>query len=167
MIGARQEVQTALDAAADELDRAGDDPFLDEIGGELAFGRSRRALCAGASFVALGDGQRAEAEALAALDLFGDQARWTAGALGARVDLATARSMRGDLAGAEEALAAVFALDPERRTEAISRRLVNLGRILGTTQYRGAIEAKRVGEAIEQFTSKSLAQTIIYPAIGR
>jgi len=66
MIGARQEVHAALNAAADELDRSGDDPFLDETGGELGSDRSRRALCAGASFVALGDGAQAETEALTA-----------------------------------------------------------------------------------------------------
>lgn len=63
MIGARQEVRVALDAAADELQRAGDDPLQDEIGGEFRFDHSRRALCAGTSFVALGDGEQAEVEA--------------------------------------------------------------------------------------------------------
>ncbi len=119
-------VRPALDAAADELQRAGDDPFLDEIGGELGFDHCRRALCAGTSFVALGDGEQAETEATAALALFGEMpecARFVAGELGARVDLAAARTLRGDLAGAEDALVVVFALDPERRTETVVRRL--------------------------------------------
>jgi hypothetical protein len=169
MIGARQEVQAALDAATDELDRAGDDPFLDEIGGELSFDRSRRALCAGASFVALNDGERAESEALAALNLFAEMpedARWAAGAMGAHVDLATARTLRGDLAGTEDALSLVFATHPDRRTEAISRRLTNLGRILGMTQFQGAIEAVRLSETIEDFTAFSLARVAARPAIG-
>jgi hypothetical protein len=87
LMGARQEVEAELNNAADELDRAGDDPFLDEIGGELGFDRSRRALCAGAAYVALGDGERAETEALGALELFAqlpEAARWGAGELGAR-----------------------------------------------------------------------------------
>lgn len=163
MIGAHQEVSVALDAAADELDRAGDDPFLDEIGGELGFDRSRRALCAGTSFVTLGDGARAEPEAVAALELFGEmpqRVRFAAEELSACIDLSAARTLRGDLAGAEYALVPVFALDSARRTEALSRRLTNLGRILGTVRYRGAVEAARIGEAIEDFTAGSLAQTI-------
>ncbi|MGH3801432.1 MAG: hypothetical protein ACRDTD_15115 [Pseudonocardiaceae bacterium] len=171
LVGARQEVRAALDAATDELQRAGDDPFLDEIGGELGFDHSRRALCAGASFVALGDGEQAETEATAALALFGEmpeRARFVAGELGARVDLATARTLRGDLAGAEDALVAVFALDPERRTETVARRLTNLGRVLGSARYRDAVEAGRIGEVIEHVTARSLPRSatraIINPA---
>jgi hypothetical protein len=131
---------------------------LDEIGGELGFDHSRRAVCAGTSFVALGDGEQAETEATAALALFSElpeRARFIAGEFGARVDLAAARTLRGDLAGAEDALAAVFAMDPERRTEAVARRLTTLGRVLGSARYRGAVEAGRLGEAIEDFTAHS------------
>lgn len=168
MIGARDEVESALRAAANELDRAGDDPFLDEVGGELGFDRCRRALCAGASYVALSDGAQAETEALAALDLFGklpDHQRWGAGVLGAQVDLATARTLSGDLAGAQAALWPVLALEPDRRTEAISRRLANLGRMLGSKQFHGAVEATGMGEAIEDFTASSLARVTSRPAI--
>lgn len=162
LMGARQEVEAELNNAANELDRAGDDPFLDEIGGELGFDRSRRALCAGAAYVALGDGERAEAEALGALELFAqlpEPARWGAGELGARVDLGTARTMRGDLAGAVDALAPVLELDPARRTEAVTQRLYGLGRLLSAPRYRGAIEAAHLGEQIEDFTAGSLARS--------
>jgi hypothetical protein len=168
MLGARQEVAAALALADDELDRAGDDPFLDEIGGELGFDRSRRALCAGASFVALADGERAEAEATAALDLFAQvpaSARWQSGQLGARVDLGSARVIRGDLAGAEAALKPVFDLPPERRTEALNQRLLQLGRVLGQSRYRGAVEANRLGGDIEEFTAQALARSTARPAI--
>jgi len=169
LVGARQEVTTELNAAVDELDRAGDDPFLDEIGGELGFDRSRHALCAGAAFVALGDGEHAEPAALNAIELFGDmpdEFRWGAGELGAWVDLGAARALRGDLAGTENALERVFTLAPERRTEALSRRLLNLGRLLGTTRYRGVVEAGRICEAIEDFASNSLARSTSRRVIG-
>ncbi|WP_211269267.1 helix-turn-helix domain-containing protein [Saccharothrix syringae] len=97
------------------LASAGHDPLPDETGGELGFDRSRRALCAGAAFVSLGDGERAEAEATTALELFArtpEAARWSAGELGPRVDPAAAHTMRGDLAGTEDALAEVFAPAP-------------------------------------------------------
>jgi hypothetical protein len=165
-IGARQEVRAALDAAADELQRAGNDPLQDEIGGEFRFDHSRRALCAGTSFVALGDGEQAEIEATAALALFGElpeQARFVADEHGARVDLATARTLRGDLAGAEDALVPVFALDVEQRSEAggaVARRLTSLGRMLGSARYRDAAEAGRIGDAIEDFTTRSLPHNV-------
>lgn len=120
MLGARGEVGSELDSAADELDRAGGDDFLDEIGGELAFDRPRRGLCAGAAYVALGDGDHAEAEASAAVEMFATippEQRWGAGALGAHVDLGAARTLRGDLAGAQDALGPVFELPPARRTK--------------------------------------------------
>lgn len=160
MIGARQEVVADLNAAAGELDYAGDDEFLDETGGELRFDRPRQALCAGAAYVLLGDGDRGETAASTALSLFRgepEDTRWAAGMLGATIDLGAARALRGDLAGAEAALVPVFALAPERRTEALSQRLENLDRMLGTQQFRGAIEATRIGERIEDFTAGSLA----------
>lgn len=161
MIGARGEVRSELEAAADQLDRSGSDPFLDEIGGELGFDRARRSLCAGAAYVALGEGEFAEDEATTAIELFAalpaDQ-RWSAGALGAQVDLAAARTLRGDLAGAKDALVPVFDLEPTRRTEAIALRLYALSKMLGTSRFHGAVEAGELGNAIEDFTSISLAR---------
>jgi hypothetical protein len=168
MIGARQEVGADLDAATDQLNYAGNDEFLDETVGELGFDRSRRALCAGAAYVLLGDGDRGAAEAAEALALFREvpeEIRWKAGMLGATVDLGTARALRGDLAGAEAALSQVFELAPERRTEALSRRLLHLDRMLGTQQFRGAVEARRIGDQIEDFTTGSLDPSISRPAI--
>ena len=162
LLGARDEVRDALEAARLELDRAGDDAFLDEVGGELAFDRPRRGLCAGASYVALGDGDRAEREAEDAVELFTaipDGKRWGAGILGARVDLATARTLRGDLAGTQDALSPVFELPPARRTESIALRLHSLAHMLGTTRYRGATEALQLGSEIEDFTAISLSRT--------
>ncbi|WP_146073812.1 hypothetical protein [Amycolatopsis sp. CA-126428] len=168
LIGARQEVEIELSKAADELDRAGGDTFLDEIGGELGFDRSRRGLCAGAAYVALGDGDRAETEAMAALELFSqfpEESRWGAGELGAQIDLGVARTLRGDLAGAEDALLPVLDIDPTRRTEALSRRMLALGRLVGTARYRGSTEAGRLGEAVEDFAASSLARTTSTKAI--
>ncbi|WP_280245815.1 hypothetical protein [Nocardia abscessus] len=162
LLGARGEVHTELESAASELDRAGGDDFLDEVGGELAFDRPRRALCAGAAYVALGDGEQAEQEASAAVDLFSTvpaAQRWGAGALGAHVDLGAARVLRDDLAGAQDALAPVFDIPPARRTEAIALRLHSLARTLGTSRYRGATEALQLGAAIEDFTAISLSRT--------
>ncbi|MGH3565550.1 MAG: hypothetical protein ACRDRH_05870 [Pseudonocardia sp.] len=169
LIGARDEVTIELTAAADQLDLAGRDEFLDGVGGELAFDRSRHALCASSAYVALADGQRAETAASHALEIFAglaDHQRWRSGETSATVDLAMARALRGDLAGTETALDGVFTLPTTHRTEAVSRRLLGLGRILSVPRYRAATEATRLAESIEVFTAASLAHTTAHPAIG-
>lgn len=159
LIGARQEVRAALDAADEELQRATDNPFLDVIGAELIYDHTRHMMTAGSSFVALGDGEQAEAKTTTALQLFSEVPkpdRWVAGELAAQVDLTTIRVMRGDLTGAEDALGPVFAAHPDQLTEAVVRRLTNLERTVGVARYRDTVEAKRISEAIEDFTSRSL-----------
>lgn len=162
LIGARQEVRAALDAADEELQRAANNPFLEVIGAELIYDRTRHTMTAGSSFVALGDGEQAEINTTAALQLFSEVPktdRWVAGELAARVDLTTTRVIRGDLAGAEDALGPVFGAHPDQLTEAVVRRLTNLGHTLGATRYRDAVEAKRIGEVIEDITSRSLPRS--------
>lgn len=161
-LGARDEVRDDLSAALNELEHGRHDSFADEIGGELAFDHARHALCAGAAYVALREGEEAEAAANTALMLFEqvpqDQ-RWQAGQFGAVADLAMARMLRDDLAGTEEALRPVLELPQERRTEALSQRLTLMRSLLGTERYRGAQEARRIDEAIDGFTERSLART--------
>lgn len=94
------------------------------------------------------------------------RARWAAGELGARVDLAAARTLRGDLAGAENALEEVFKLEPEGRTETVARRLTNLGDVLGASRYRNAVEASRISEAIDDFTARSLRRDLTLAVVN-
>jgi hypothetical protein len=162
LVGARAEVRATLHAAEEALGAAGDDPLLDEVGGELGFDRARVSLCASTAYLTLGEPGDAEPAAQQALDLFADtpeQRRWSVGENSAHIDLATARALRGDLAGAQDALTPVFAFQADRRTEALSRRLSGLGRVLGSPRYRRAAEAGRMGEAIEEFTATALPRT--------
>lgn len=168
-IGARQEVRAALDAANEESQRATDDPFLDVIGAELIYPPTRHTILAASSFIALGDGEQAEAEANTALGLFSEVPetdRWISGELCARVDLARAHVIRGDLAGAEDALGPVFAVRAELRTEGVIRRLTDLGRRVGMARYRDAVEANRIGQAIEDFTADRVLGSITRAVIS-
>ncbi len=163
LIGARDEVRATLRFAEGEMDRAGGDELLDGIGGELAFSPARQALCASTAYIALGDAAPAEDEATTALERFTElpmAEQWPAGVMGAHIDLGTARAMRRDLAGAEDALLPVFDLDPDRRTEALARRMGDLRCMLATRPYRGATEAARIGDRIEDFTARSLGRTV-------
>ena len=169
LIGARDEVDTELSLAKNELDVAGDDGFLDAIGGELMFDRSRHALCESSSYVCLNDGERAELAASSAIQIFSELTHelcWRSGLVSATIDLATARALRGDLAGCENAISDVFTLPTGERTEAVSQRMLGLGRLLGGNRYRGAVEARRVGEGIESFTAASLSRTTSHRSIG-
>lgn len=158
-LGARDEVHAAIGHAADELGEAGNDAVLDWIGGELGFGRARVELCGSSAFVLLGDGRSAERAAKSALTQFSQAAigeRWMAGEIGARIDLGAARVLTDDLAGAEAALASVFSVPAERRTDALTQRLSDLDRLLSTRRFRGAPETGRIGEQIAAFTASSL-----------
>lgn len=159
MLGGCDEATTALDNSSYEFDVAGNDSLMDEIGGEFGFDRARHALGVGATYVLLGNATLAEAGAIRALKLLDARQpheRWNAGLLAARVDLGAARLLDGDLAGTEDALAPVFTLAPEWRTQALFSRIVKLGRMLHTAQYRRATEGSRICEAIEDFTANSL-----------
>ena len=103
---------------------------------------------------------------MAALELFAqmpEESRWSAGESGARIDLGTARVLRGDLAGAKDALQPVLELEPPHRTEALALRTERLGRMLGTARYRGAAEAIQLGDAIEDFAAKLHSVTELSP----
>jgi len=168
-LGAVAEVTADLTASAAELDVAGDDDLMDDIGGELGFDHSRLALCAGSAYVALRDGERAETEAIAAVRAFARRppaTRWRAGQLAAHVDLAAARAISGDLAGAEDALTVVFALQPDHRTVALTQRLETLSRIVGARPYRGALEAGRIVDAVAEFTARALPSTPPVPRLA-
>jgi hypothetical protein len=54
MLGGGDEATIALDSSSYELDIAGNDQLMDEIGGEFGFDRARQALCVGATYVLLG-----------------------------------------------------------------------------------------------------------------
>lgn len=162
-LGAHHEVRAAMAHASHELGQAGDDAILDRVGGELGFSPARVDLCGSSAFVLLGDGASAERAAETALVRFSQAPvceRWVAGEVGARIDLGAARALVGDLAGTEDALASVFGLPVERRTDALTQRLHNLGRLLATRPYRKAPEAIRLDEQIAGFTANSLPTTV-------
>ena len=161
-LGAAPEVVADLARSAEELDRAGGDELTDGTGGEIGFDRTRRALSAGNAYVALRDGARGQEEAQAALAAFAEQPealRWRAGELAARLDLAAARTLSGDLAGAEHALLPVLDLPPDQRTEALTKRMMSLGRMVTARPFQGAIEAARIGDTVADFTRSALPRT--------
>lgn len=136
----------------------------------MGFSPARQALCASTAYVVLGDAAGAEQEATAAVARFAElpeDERWPAGIVGAYIDLATARAMQGEVAGAEHALIPVFDLQPTRRTAVLTQRLHWLGRTLTTRELRSSAEARRINDRIEGFTAQSLGATVRAELPGR
>ncbi|MFI5914818.1 hypothetical protein [Dactylosporangium sp. NPDC051541] len=117
-MGMVEEANAALGHAFDR--REGHRPDeLDAIGGLFAFSPAKQRYYAAGTFVCLDDEQeRAQAEALSALDLFEHgrpEDRSFSDEAGARAELALARVHSSHIDGAREALAPVLALEPDRR----------------------------------------------------
>jgi len=149
-----QETTDALGRAADR--RAYHQPDdLDAIGGLLTFPQAKQDYYAAGAYVYLdGEQQRAQSEALSALDLFehgrpedhsfSDEA-------GARAELALARVHGGELEGAREALAPVLELAPERRIGGIPISAARVHQALGDRRHTSSPAARDFREEIEAF----------------
>jgi hypothetical protein len=158
VLGAVDEAMAALAAAERAAETDASDDLLDVVGGEFAFGAERRLLSAASTHLALGQLERAEHAAMVAVDLFADiplSDRWVSGEYGAHTDLVTVRTLRGEIDGAEDALAPVLALPADQRTRRLAGRLHDLRRSLSRPRYCGSAEARRLDEQIELFVRDS------------
>ena len=163
LLGDREGVVEAARVA--EIAREVDvrDEMHDEVGGEFTFAHPRQELSLGTSYVALGDGPRAEAHALRALDLYAalpPEQRPYYDENAARVDLASARIMRGDLAGARAALEPVFALPPVQRSAGITSRLDQVRALLAVDLFRNSREAAQLTTDITDFTADTTPRAL-------
>jgi hypothetical protein len=149
-----QEAADALGRAADR--RANHQPDdLDEIGGLLTFPQAKQSYYAAGAYVYLdGEQQRAQSEALSALDLFEHgrpEDRSFSDEAGARAELALARVHGGELEGAREALTPVMELVPGRRIGGIITSAARVHQALGDHRHTGSPAARDLREEIEAF----------------
>jgi hypothetical protein len=154
-------LMNAPDEAADAIGRAADrreahrPDDLDAIGGLLAFPPAKQCYYAAGTYVYLdGEQERAQAEALTALDLYErgrpeDQS--FSDVAGARAELALARVHGGHLDGASEALAPVLALEPERRIGGIVTSASRVHQALRAGSLATSPAAQALREEIESF----------------
>ncbi|WP_371652531.1 MULTISPECIES: hypothetical protein [unclassified Streptomyces] len=153
---AERAVQAALESGSGVRDELHDD-----IGGGFAFPPARAAMSHTTTYLVLGDSAKAEASALHALALL------DSGPVGDRpvhmrvvVDLARARLQRGELEGAEEALAQVFATPVAWRTIGLVDRVSHLRAGLTRPELEGAPVARLLGERIEDFITATAARSL-------
>lgn len=145
------------------------DDLHDAIGGEFAFSDERLAMCNATTSLLVGDGAAAEEHAGTALHLVQTRpaARRSPHVLGgAAADLAIARLLRGDLAGAADALGALWEVSPEQRATGLLERTTILRRTLTIPRYAGAPLAIDLGDRLEDFNRVSLPRQLGTGAIA-
>ncbi|GIE94075.1 hypothetical protein [Paractinoplanes rishiriensis] len=131
---------------------------LDAIGGLLSFPQAKQSYYAAGTYVCLegeADQERAQSEALTALDLFErgrPEDRSFSDEAGACSELALARVHTGEVEGARNALIPLLALEPERRIGGIITSASRVHHALRARRYTGSSEAKSLREEIEAFS---------------
>ncbi|MGW1194420.1 hypothetical protein ACWD4B_00975 [Streptomyces sp. NPDC002536] len=140
----------------------GRDELHDDVGGEFGFPAERLAMSTATTYLLLRDSTRAEDAATRSLRLLNEHAstRSVLVSSQASIDLARARLLRGELAGADEALDPVFGVPNEWRGLGIVKRLSDARAQLTQEAFRTATEARTLGERIEEFTAVAVARTL-------
>jgi hypothetical protein len=162
--GDRDLALDALGRAARARDAAARQDKLEELGGLLTFPVPKQHYYAGSAYVLLGEGERAQENALLAIGMYEtgpvEQRSYGDEAL-ARVDVTTARLALGDLDGAREALKPVLDLPPERRIEQLA---VGIGRVrsaLAVPRYARAPIARVIAQEVDQYQVESVAHSLL------
>lgn len=155
-LGDRERAAEAARAAVQAREVDVRDEMVDDIGGEFSYVLARQVFNVGSAYVTLGDGVSAEKNAKQALDLYATlpaEQRFYYDEYAARVDLANARILRGDLAGARAALVPVFDLPPVQRSAGITSRLDQARALLAADLFHNSREAATLITDIADFTA--------------
>jgi transcriptional regulator with XRE-family HTH domain len=163
-LGSRANTEEALAACRTERERAaGSNELHDRIGGEFGFTEARQAFCSGSAYLQLGDAGQALEECERAVGLYEASPageRWYGAECSTRADLAATRLLQGELDGAREALAPVFALPPDKRIQGLVKRLGNVQRLLSQPLYVGSPEGRHLSQQIEGFASGAVSRAL-------
>jgi hypothetical protein len=163
LLGDREAAELAIRAAEEAWETEHRDELHDVIGGEFSYQPARQEFSAGTAFAVLRDGALAERQSLRALEMYESvpvTERAYYAEYGARVDLAAARVLRGDLSGARDALVPVFALAPAQRVSGVLGRLDQVRRLLAADIFRDSREARQLTTDITDFTTTTPTQPL-------
>lgn len=158
LMGDAAATEDAITAAEDA--RAGSDEMCDALGGEFLFAPARSALCAGASWLALQDGEAAAREARRSLDLYRDtppEQRWYGGVHGARADLVAAQIYAGELNDASRQMQELLDAPAEVRTSRLVQRARKVQALAGAPRFRGDTTARALIGQAEAFVADASA----------
>ena len=121
------------------------DELQDEVRGEFRFDVGRAAACAGAAWLQAGDGRRAESSVRRTIHA--DGASTGAIAAGARLDLASALLLQGELGGATVEVDTVLASGVGPRGIAVTSRVRRVREQLTVGRWRQDAAAVRSRDA--------------------
>ncbi|MFM9371901.1 hypothetical protein [Streptomyces sp. Da 82-17] len=158
MAAAERAIRASLDQSTGDRD-----DLHDDIGGEFGFSTERVAMSNATTYLLLRDAQGAEEAASTTLNLLSSRPEDERPILissQASVDLARARLLRGELAGAHEALEPVFSVPTAWRSAGVLERMAAVRAELCRPDFSGAAEASSLGERIEEFSAAATAQTL-------
>jgi hypothetical protein len=133
------------------------DSLCEETGGEFAFGRGRAEACAAAAWLDLGQGREAKEaaqRALSDLTALPPGRQPVSQVTGARIDLATACLILGELAEAEATLGHVFAIPSSLSNVSLSGRLERARKHLASPCWRGDTAARQLGDALSSWPAE-------------
>lgn len=137
----------------------GHDELQDDVRGEFRFDEGRAAACAGAAWLTVGDGARAEVYVSRPLN---ESAPAGAGLLaGARLDLTSALLLQGDLDGAGAVLDEALAPGTSPNSAAVASRLMRARDQLAAARWRDEPVAGR----LHHQASDWLANAVAVPAL--
>ncbi|HEY9473359.1 MAG TPA: hypothetical protein VIS06_05830, partial [Mycobacteriales bacterium] len=163
LLGDRDGVTEAVQAAEEARGAEAHDEMHNAISGEFDYNLARQEVGTGTAYLVIGDGTAAEQHAQRTLDLYASLPAERVSYFAqnaARVDLASARIMRGDLAGAQAALTTVFALPPVQRSAGITSRLGQVRALLAVDLFRNSREAVQLTTDITDFTTDTTARAL-------
>ncbi|MEY6563890.1 hypothetical protein AB8B12_02780 [Streptomyces sp. PGLac3x] len=155
---AEEQAQRAIRSADESAPGGLRDELHDDVGGEFAFDDARTAMSNATTALLLRDPATAEGYASSALAFLADRQETDvplAVSGPAAIDLARARLMRGEVEGAEEALAPVFQVAPMWRGSGMLERLTAARLELTRPEFRGAPTALALADRIEEFSALS------------
>jgi len=157
--GAHDEVGNAIAAADDARADDGDDDLHDTIGGEFGFGISQQARCASTAWLQVNQVDKAASAASRALSFATEAAQsgapWSTIEAEARVDLATCQLLAGQLDGAEDTLAPLWAMPADWRRAGLVGRLNKVNTLLAEDTWRNVSGAAQLVALTGSFTQST------------
>lgn len=162
-IGERDDSLESLRSAQENRDRvSGTDELFEQIGGMFAYPPAKQAQIATMTMIQLERFEDAVATASQCLDLY-ESSPHSQRAFGneasAKIDLARAHLLSGEVSGATSALQEVLNLPPRMRQEWFVVSLKSLLLDLRHSRFNGSAEKRQLAEKIEDFCSETAAAT--------
>ncbi|WP_433347651.1 hypothetical protein ACQP25_30830 [Microtetraspora malaysiensis] len=134
------------EAAREIIDRS------DTVGGVFGCGIARQSNYAAGVHLRAANPDEALRQAERGLNAYDQGEEWAYGTWGQiHIEMALAHIAKQEIDGAAAALRPVLALPPEQRLSTLATRLIQLGRVLDGSRFRGSAEARTLRSEIREY----------------